>query len=444
MKKEQSILLAFYGDDLTGSTDALEFICRSGAKAILFLEPPSLQQLNKYPELNAYGVAGLTRSFSTNRMESKLMSAFKLMKETSPRHVHYKVCSTFDSSPQVGSIGKAIDCGAEIFQNEFVPVLGGMPALGRYCLFGNLFARMGTTGSGKIYRLDRHPSMSKHPITPASESDLRLHLGKQTKKKFGLIDITRIEKDIEQWSDEIQDDDDAVLLDVLNNEQLQKIGEWLDNQYLVGQTLFSVGSSGIEMALGSFWNSTGTFDEIESWPAMSSVTPLLVVSGSCSPVTAAQIEYAKSNGFEEIILDANKIAGRDTNEENLTENVIHLLQQRKDVVVHTGKKNSENLSSEVLGKVLGTIAKEAVEKANVKRIVVAGGDTSSYAARAMEIEALEMMAPLVAGAPLCKAYSGNKNVEGIEINFKGGQVGGEDYFMILKKGRSISIEKTEK
>ena len=161
-------------------------------------------------------------------------------------------------------------------------------------------------------------------------------------------------------------------------------------------------------------------------------------------MTAAQIEYAKSNGFEEIILDANKIAGRDTNEENLTENVIHLLQQRKDVVVHTGKKNSENLSSEVLGKVLGTIAKEAVEKANVKRIVVAGGDTSSYAARAMEIEALEMMAPLVAGAPLCKAYSGNKNVEGIEINFKGGQVGGEDYFMILKKGRSISIEKTEK
>ena len=69
-------------------------------------------------------------------------------------------------------------------------------------------------------------------------------------------------------------------------------------------------------------------------------------------------------------------------------------------------------------------------------IVVAGGDTSSYAARAMEIEALEMIAPLVPGAPLCKAHSENKHIDGIEVNLKGGQVGGEDYFVILKNGQS--------
>jgi uncharacterized protein YgbK (DUF1537 family) len=71
--------------------------------------------------------------------------------------------------------------------------------------------------------------------------------------------------------------------------------------------------------------------------------------------------------------------------------------------------------------------------------VVAGGDTSSYAARAMGVEALEMIAPLVPGAPLCKAYSKNKSVDGIEVNLKGGQVGGEDYFLILKNG-SVSGE----
>ena len=183
MKKDQNILLAFYGDDLTGSTDALEFICRAGAKAVLFLEPPSSEQLNKFEGLQAYGIAGLTRSITPGRMEQMLTPAFKLMKDSGARHVHYKVCSTFDSSPSIGSIGKAIDCGEEIFQNHFVPVLGGTPALGRYCVFGNLFARMGTSGNGKIYRLDRHPSMSKHPVTPADESDLRLHLGRQTKKE---------------------------------------------------------------------------------------------------------------------------------------------------------------------------------------------------------------------------------------------------------------------
>ena len=51
MKKEQNILLAFYGDDLTGSTDALEFISRAGAKAVLFLEQPTQEQLNSFPGL---------------------------------------------------------------------------------------------------------------------------------------------------------------------------------------------------------------------------------------------------------------------------------------------------------------------------------------------------------------------------------------------------------
>ena len=75
---------------------------------------------------------------------------------------------------------------------------------------------MGTASNGKIYRIDRHPSMSKHPVTPANESDLRLHLGNQTKKKFGLIDITLIEKDIEEWNSKFRMIDEVVLLDVLN------------------------------------------------------------------------------------------------------------------------------------------------------------------------------------------------------------------------------------
>jgi uncharacterized protein YgbK (DUF1537 family) len=84
-----------------------------------------------------------------------------------------------------------------------------------------------------------------------------------------------------------------------------------------------------------------------------------------------------------------------------------------------------------LGKALGTIAKTAVERSLVKRVVIAGGDTSSYAARAMEIEAVEMIASLVPGAPLCKAISENIYINGLEVNFKGGQVGGEDYFEVM-------------
>lgn len=410
-------MLAFYGDDLTGSTDALEFICRAGAKAVLFLKPPTKDQLKDFPGLQAFGVAGRARSLSPEMMETELVPAFRQIKQTGAKHVHYKVCSTFDSSPQTGSIGKAIDCGATVFQTPLIPVLGGMPALGRYCLFGNLFARMGIGSEGEIYRLDRHPSMSKHPITPANESDLRIHLGSQTKKKIGLIDVLEMEQNINTW----HRNEEIVLLDVLHNEQLTKIGEWLESLRKNDETLFSVGSSGIEMALGNWWNQTGQLKPRSSWPRPQKISPLLVISGSCSPVTTSQIEYAKTNGFEEIIIDAKNVIPRTT----------ELLKQGKNVIVHTGKRQPAAIPAETTGKTLGAIARETIINTGIKRVIVAGGDTSSHAAREMQVDALEMIAPMVSGAPLCKVHSANNRIHGIEINLKGGQVGGKDYFTIF-------------
>jgi uncharacterized protein YgbK (DUF1537 family) len=434
LKRKKEILLAFYGDDLTGSTDALEFICRAGAKTVLFIDPPTSKQLDAFPDLDAYGIAGKTRSLSPKEMEEILLPSFQQMKATGARHVHYKTCSTFDSSSTIGSIGKAIDCGAEVFNNKIIPVSGGMPVLGRYCLFGNLFARMGIGSNGKIYRLDRHPSMSKHPVTPAEESDLRLHLQKQTNKKIGLIDVMQLDKPIDSWKKGLSGDEEAVLIDSLSEDHLTKIGEWMEAQKKEGETLFSVGSSGIEMALGNYWNGKGFLKPVTEWTPPGKALPLLVISGSCSPVTAKQIEWATANGFEEVELDAIKVCSEDGIDESLINEINSSLLQQKNVIVHTGSRQSQNLSSEKLGSALGTIAKEAVKRSGIKRILVSGGDTSSYAARAMDIEAVEMIAPLIIGAPLCKIYSNTKIMEGIEVNFKGGQVGGENYFETLMNG----------
>ncbi|MNL52160.1 hypothetical protein D3C87_1753100 [compost metagenome] len=74
------------------------------------------------------------------------------------------------------------------------------------------------------------------------------------------------------------------------------------------------------------------------------------------------------------------------------------------------------------------IARFTAGETGLQRIVVAGGDTSSYAARAMGIEAVEMIAPLSPGAPLCRAYAPGSAVDGLQVVFKGGQVGKEDFF----------------
>ena len=415
--QKNNILLAFYGDDFTGSTDALEFMTRAGAKTVLFIEPPTAEQLQQHPGLQAFGVAGMTRAMAPEKMEATLLPAFEQLKQTGARHVHYKVCSTFDSAPHIGSIGKAIDTGAAVFNNSFVPLLVAAPVLGRYCLFGNLFARMGIGSQGQIYRLDRHPSMSKHPVTPADESDLRLHLGKQTNKKIGLVDLLQLSHSTIQ----LPDDCDIILFDALYQEQLTIIGELIDQQANTG-ALFSAGSSGIEMALGQYWNRTGALHPVYDWKHPGSVEKLLVICGSCSPVTAAQIEYAKANGFEEVLL----------------EDVPANLSTDKSIIIHTGgthKKHAVNVPADILGTALGRIAKDMVARDNWSRIVIAGGDTSSYAARAMGIEAVEMTAALVPGAPLCKATAPGSPLHNKEVNFKGGQVGGEDYFSILKAGK---------
>ncbi len=430
MATNKKILLAFYGDDFTGSTDALEFICRAGAKAVLFIEPPTSEQLEKYPDIDVFGVAGKTRSLPPNEMQTILLDAFTKMKATGAKHIHYKVCSTFDSSPTIGSIGKAIDCGAAIFRNKVIPVLGGMPALGRFCVFGNLFAKMGIGSAGKIYRLDRHPSMSKHPITPADESDLRLHLGKQTNRKIGLIDIMQLKN----LAEEITTVEGVVLIDALNETHLEKAGEWIDKQANENETQFSVGGSSVEMALGKYWNKQRKLKQVEEWKKIDITTPLLVVSGSCSPVTKEQIKYAVANGFVEIPLEMKTTQGEHGNGFSIEvdmDKVVSALREKKSVIVHTGniQEISQSESAYKLGTALGTIAKAAAEQSLVKRIIIAGGDTSSYAARAMEIEAVTMIAAFGFGAPLCKAISSNKSIDGLEVNFKGGQVGSENYFV---------------
>jgi uncharacterized protein YgbK (DUF1537 family) len=445
MQSENSnILLAFYGDDFTGSTDALEFMTRAGAKTALFIEPPTAEQLKKYPGLNAFGVAGKTRAMPPAEMEQTLLLAFEKLKQTGARHVHYKVCSTFDSSPTTGSIGKALDTGVTVFKNKCVPLLVAAPVLGRYCMFGNLFARMGIGSNGKIYRLDRHPSMSKHPVTPADESDLRLHLGKQTAKKTGLIDILHVSggKDMlrNEWAQVVEQGFDVALFDALYQEQLLAIGELIDEQANTG-TLFSVGSSGIEMALGQFWNSTNLLQPVAEWKHPGKAEPLLVIAGSCSPVAAGQIIYAKSKGFEELLLDAPAVCNNDVHPvQAVIDKAIDLLNKGKHVIIHTGgagQHQAVNLPADKLGGALGAIARESASRSALKRIVIAGGDTSSYAARAMGIEAVEMIAPLVPGAPLCKATAPGSPVNGLEVNFKGGQVGGENYFEVLMNGKNI-------
>lgn len=445
------LLLTFYGDDFTGSTDALEQLARFGIRAMLFIKPPSPAQLKRFPGLQAVGVAGMTRSLTPAAMERELRPAFKRLKALGAPHVHYKVCSTFDSSPTLGSIGRALDVGTEIFRGPFVPMVVGAPALGRYCLFGNLFARLGIGSKGGIFRLDRHPSVSRHPVTPMREADLRLHLTRQTRKEIALFDILKVALPVSGarvvLKDLLKQKPDAILFDVLEPGQLERIGGLIDAYASAARPLFSVGSSGIEMALGAHWVKAGVPRQNLRPARRAGVAgQILAGSGSCSPVTRKQIAWALRHGFAEVALDPAALAAKKRSEAEIQRVIraaVRLLKNRRNVIVHTTLRRPDRSTTAklkdhaapILGTALGRVLRGALEQVSVHRLCVAGGDTSSYAARALGIEALEVIRPLVPGSPLCRATAPGSPVDGMEVNFKGGQVGGDEYFGILKRGR---------
>ncbi|MEO8627615.1 MAG: four-carbon acid sugar kinase family protein [Betaproteobacteria bacterium] len=170
----ETVLLAFYGDDFTGSTDAMEALALSGLRTVLFLSPPSAALLrSRFADVRCVGVAGTSRAMSPTEMDLELASVLRALWSLGAPLLHYKVCSTFDSSPTIGSIGHVIDFArTRLTDGDTVSILAGAPPLRRYTVFGNHFAAAGS----EIYRLDRHPTMSRHPVTPMHEADLRVHL----------------------------------------------------------------------------------------------------------------------------------------------------------------------------------------------------------------------------------------------------------------------------
>ncbi|RWF14892.1 MAG: four-carbon acid sugar kinase family protein, partial [Mesorhizobium sp.] len=245
----QNLLLSYYGDDLTGSTDVMEALELGGVPTVLFMRKPDAGLLGRFAHCRAIGLAGTSRSESPQWMDTHLKDAFAWLKTLRAEICHYKVCSTFDSSPTIGSIGRATEIGRAVFEQNCVPLLVGAPQLRRYTAFGHLFAAY----RDRCYRIDRHPVMSRHPATPMDESDLLVHLSRQTDLPSGLLDLATLRSpDRSAAFDRLAADSAIVLIDVDSPESQALAGKEIWRARPPGG-YFVVGSSGIEYALLAEW-----------------------------------------------------------------------------------------------------------------------------------------------------------------------------------------------
>ncbi len=437
--------VVYYGDDFTGATDTLGTAARAGLSALLFLKTPDAARLDRAGPLDVLGIAGAARAMTPEEMRDELRPVATLFRSLGARVLHYKTCSTFDSAPHIGSIGAAVRVLRAAVEQPWTAIVGGQPNLGRYCLFGNLFAAAGS--GGEVFRIDRHPTMSRHPVTPMDEADLRLHLAKQGLTDVRSMPFTAASRGSDALATALRQalhspPADAVLFDVADATQLRAIGDvlWARAQ---GATLLAAGPSSVVDALAMAMSSLNG-DRVGALTAQTGVAPakgpVLVLAGSLSPVTARQVAAAKS--FDIVWLDAQKLAQRDAAAiSDQAEAIARSLERGRHVLACTRAPHAipseAELDAQALARAGGDLLAQVLATTPLTRIGVAGGDTSSHGVQALDAWGLSYVADMGAGASLCRVHSDDAALDGMEVMLKGGQMGAEDVFERLVHGVGI-------
>ena len=445
------IRLAFYGDDFTGASDNAAQYARHGLRTLLFFSNPTPEVLKKAAQsYDVIGIAGTARSLPPEQIADELLPVLDNFQQLGVNFIQYKCCSTFDSSPSIGSLGEAIQLMRRVWPQSFVPVFSATPEFGRYTLFGHHYARAGN----QVYRLDRHPVMSRHPVTPMHESDLAKILADQGFKSTRLIDLRLLdehEKNPNALSTLIANEDSAVF-DGYTQQQVVTGAASLW-QLARSRTICAMAAQGLAHALGTHLREQNQIAAPQPTHTLAPVDRLLVLSGSCSALSAAQIDWAIAAGFQEIRITPEQLIGTDQHTlKSLEDQMLDALSAGKSMVIYTAKGPDDNhlaaaldkLPSNVsapafianrIGLLYSRLAHTALARAGLTRLVVAGGDSSSFTMRQLGALALEIKAShFKQNAHVCTLISDDPLINGKEVLLKGGQVGADDLYGCMLEG----------
>jgi uncharacterized protein YgbK (DUF1537 family) len=197
------------------------------------------------------------------------------------------------------------------------------------------------------------------------------------------------------------------------------------------QPVFTIGSSGLTAGLVAHWRSTGVLAGAQPTVTAAATDRILIISGSCSAVTAQQILWARSHGYACVALDAAGLAsGNSQAREAALRLGLQSLKSGCNTALYTALgKPSGAAHDQSLGVALGQLLLELVQQTGVGRVVLCGGDTASHAVQQLKLTAITFAGALAPGAPLCRAHADEgAGLDGLELVLKGGQIGPENFF----------------
>ena len=412
--------LGVIGDDFTGSSDIGLMLAGAHGEGLRTVQYVGVPDRDADERVEAGVLALKSRSIPAAEAVRQSLAALEWLRAQGAGTILFKVCSTFDSTPD-GNIGPVADALIGAMGTDApVIVCPAFPATGRTVYRGHLFV-----GD----RLLSESGLEDHPLNPMTDPDLARWLARQSRHGVGRVTFDTIVQGAEAVREALIAERDAgrqlVVCDAVRDDDLRALGRAM----VEGGFPLAVCGSGLALGLPDLLAPARGSGE-RAWEPVAG--PAVALSGSCSMATRAQIAAHEGAGHPVRRIDVDAVIAGDLDPATLAdwamENAdvtVPVLATSEDpaTVAAVQERHGRERSAEAIEAMFGALASLLVER-GAARIVSAGGETSGAVVTALGAHALEIGPMIDPGVPAVRVVG-----RPLGLALKSGNFGAPDFFM---------------
>jgi len=413
------ILLGAIADDFTGATDLANTLVRGGMRTVQTIGVPAAD--TELPECDAVVVALKSRTIPAAEAVKQSLAALEWLKAHGARQFFFKVCSTFDST-DAGNIGQVADALLKALDEKLSVVCPAYPANRRTVFQGHLFV-------GEALLSDS--PMRNHPLTPMTDANLVRVLGRQSRHPVGLVPWEKVGA-----GDTAIDEALAALaaqgvrhavVDAVRDEDLFALGAACRQQRLL------VGGAGLALGLPQNFRQANLLPEQSGADTLGRVGgAAAVLAGSCSEATRTQVADMAGRHLT-VVIDplaaddpvdlAEAALGKVATALYRGETVLFYSSADPQAIASIQQRLGVEHAATLVEQTFAHLAKALVAH-DVRRLVVAGGETSGAVVRALGVKALAIGPQIDPGVPWTRVLGPKP----LLLALKSGNFGRADFF----------------
>lgn len=411
-----SVLLGCIADDFTGATDLAGTLVREGMRSVQMIGVPS----GPAPDVDAVVVALKSRTTPVEDAIAESLAALDWLREAGCQQFFFKYCSTFDSTDE-GNIGPVAEALLDALGAGFTIACPAFPRNQRTVCKGYLFV-------GDV--LLNESGMQDHPLTPMTDANLVRVLDRQSHGTVGLVDYATVRRGASAtrnaFSGLQEDGARFAIVDALDDTDLKTIGEACAELPLI------TGGSGVAIGLPANFRRIGLLDSDEAADRLPTIDGhAAVLAGSCSRATRQQIKVM-SDMHPALKIDPMDLAKDPQTAANALKWAIPKLADGPVLLYASADPEEVREAQEALGTeragalvedAMTTIAQGLVE-AGVRRLIVAGGETSGAVVSGLGITGLRIGPEIDPGVP----WTASLGKTPLLLALKSGNFGSSDFF----------------